>query len=88
MSRVIQTYDPGGTVSPTRDTITPEHNTEIDELSNITDLTVRNPLSDSNGIPTYLATAMRKSLCKANPEMRLHKRMYKDATICTDNLGN
>ena len=31
---------------------------------------------------------MRKSLCKANPEMRLHKRMYKDATICTDNLGN
>ena len=25
---------------------------------------------------------------QANPEIRLHKRMYKDATIRTDNLGN
>ena len=86
--RVIKTYDPGGTVSPTRDTPTTEHITEIDELSKITDLTIRNPSSDSNGIPTYLATAMRKSLCKANPEMKLHRRMYKDATIRTNNLGD
>jgi hypothetical protein len=88
ISRVIQIYDPGGQELPSHATINPTRNTKINVLLTITDLTIRNPVPDSNGILTYLATAMRTSLCKANPEMRLHKRMYKDATISTSTLVN
>ena len=51
-------------------------------------MTVQNPTPESNSIPTYLATAMRSSLCKIDPRMRLHKRMYKDATIRSGDTSN